>query len=452
METELTKLRIDRGQRATVAGTGRKSSVGAWLVFVLLACGVGLSSLFAYRSHEAPTEVQVYRAKYANAVRANGPDGVVLDATGYIVAAHKIEVASKVPGKVAWIGADKGQKVEQGQILVRLEDQEYYAHVVEAEGNLDVLKAKLLQLQHGSRPQEIAKARADFASSKTDLENYRLALDRTRKLVSEGISARQTLDDAKARYDAQAEKVASLEQTYRLIELGPREEEIAAVQGEIRQVNGGLTYAKTLLDSTIIRAPVTGTVLDRNVEKGEFVTTGFVGDKGAKGYVVSMADLSDLQVELDIDQNNFAKLKLAQPAVVTTDAYPDRKYIGRIVEISPEANRMKASIQIKVKVENPDEYLRPEMNASVSFRGFAGETGVAAQPSMSVIVPPSAVRDGAVFVAANSRAVRKTVVPEGTTPEGLVIARGLMAGEEVIVSPPYQLQDGDKIRVNEAKP
>ncbi len=128
-----------------------------------------------------------------------------------------------------------------------------------------------------------------------------------------------------------------------------------------------MAYAETNLDNTMIRAPVTGTILERAVEKGEFVTTSFVGDRGAKGYVVSLADLNDLEVELDISQNDFAKLHADQRGIVTTDAFPDRKYEGFIKEISPEANRQKATVQMKVKVENPDEYLRPEMNASVAF-------------------------------------------------------------------------------------
>ena len=100
----------------------------------------------------------------------------------------------------------------------------------------------------------------------------------------------------------------------------------------------------------MIRAPVTGTILEREVEKGEFVTTSFVGERGAKGYVVSLADLNDLEVELDINQNDFAKLSPRQRGIVTTDAYPDRKYEGDIDEISPEANRQKATVQVKVKI------------------------------------------------------------------------------------------------------
>ena len=101
--------------------------------------------------------------------------------------------------------------------------------------------------------------------------------------------------------------------------------------------------------------------------KGEFITTGFVGDKGAKGYIVTMADLNDLQVELDITQGDFPKLGPQQKGVVTTDAYPDRKYQGTIQQVSPEADRSKATVQVKVQVKNPDGYLRPDMNATVNF-------------------------------------------------------------------------------------
>src|SRR5207302_2819910 len=135
-----------------------------------------------------------------------------------------------------------------------------------------------------------------------------------------------------------------------------------------------------------------------NVERGEFVTNGFVGDKGAKGYVVSMADLNDLKAELDINQNDFAKLSMKQKPNITTDAFPDVKYEGAIDEISPEANRQKATVQVRVKVLHPDRFLRPEMNASVAFVSDAKPVpkGEVAKPA--VVVPASAVRSGSVFV------------------------------------------------------
>src|SRR5262249_25536848 len=175
-------------------------------------------------------------------------------------------------------------------------------------------------------------------------------------------------------------------------------------------------------------------------------TTSFVGDRGAKGYVVSLADLNDLQVELDISQNDFARLGPRQSGVVTTDAFPDRKYEGFVEEISPEANRQKATVQIKVRILKPDDYLRPEMNANVAFvtdeKPTAGNS-VPAKPF--IVVPTSAVRDGAVFVAMNGRAVRRPVKAGPQTSQGTRIEDGLVGGEDLIVDPPANLADGGKV-------
>ena len=145
---------------------------------------------------------------------------------------------------------------------------------------------------------------------------------------------------------------------FQLAKIGPRQEEIARARGALQQAQGQADYAKSLLDATVIRAPVTGTILERAAEKGELVTSGFAStaEGGPQGLVVSLADLNDLQVELDIAQDDFARLGPKQKAVVTTDAYPDRKYDGVIAEISPQANRAKATVQVKVQILKPDAY------------------------------------------------------------------------------------------------
>ncbi len=272
----------------------------------------------------------------------------------------------------------------EGQVLVRLEDDEYRAQLDQAKGNLANLQAHLSELEHGSRPEEIAQAMANLNSSKADLENARVSLERTRKLVSQAVMSQQNLDDAQARYDSAVAKVNSLQKAYDLVKIGPRQEEIDAMRGQVEQARGAVAYAETNLANTIIRSPVTGTILERAVEIGEFVTTSFVGDRGAKGYVVSLADLNDLEVELDISQNDFARLHMGQKVSITTDAFPDRKYDGFIREFSPEANRQKATVQVKVKVAHPDDHLRPEMNASVAF--LSDEKNAAATPSQPIVI------------------------------------------------------------------
>ena len=440
MEADLKTLQIDRSAK-------RSPEPSKWAVRWIVA-GVALFALLgmarvAYNKLNAATEVETVRVTSGSVA---GP-GVALNATGYIVAHHEIEVASKVVGRVAGIGVEKGDRVKAGQVLVRLEDDEYRAQLEQAKGQLDNLEARLAGAEHGSRPEEIAVARANLDQARANLVNAKVTLDRTKELVSQGVLSRQQLDDAQSKYDDAVAHVASLEKTHELARLGPRQEEIDSLRGQVEQAKGVMEYAQTQLDNTVIRAPVGGTILERAVEKGEFVTNGFVGDKGAKGYVVTLADLNDLQVELDINQNDFARLRMAQKGVVTTDAYPDRKYDGVIAEMSPKADRQKATVQVKVKVLHPDEYLRPEMNASVAFLSDQkpGATGSSAR--LLIVVPASAVKSDAVFVVLDGRAVRKTVKTGGSNSQGLQIREGLIGGEDLVVNPPVSLKDGDRVRV-----
>ncbi|MGO9232516.1 MAG: efflux RND transporter periplasmic adaptor subunit [Bryobacteraceae bacterium] len=444
MDAELKSLRIDRSQRKS----GQPSSLAkGWIIvgfLVVLLLG-GVWFFFFSDKLDALPVVEVQRVHSISA--ASAPEGVVLNAAGYIVAAHRIEVAAKVIGKVKWIGVDKGDRVQEGQVIVRLEDDEYQAQLQQARGQLANLEAKLAEALHGSRPEEVAQEQANLESAKADLDDAKLSVDRALKLRKEGLTPQQSVDDAQTRYDGAVHRVNSLEKTLELVKLGPRQEEIDSLRGQVEQAKGAVAYAETTLANTIIRAPVTGTILEREVEKGEFVTTSFVGDRGAKGYVVSLADLNDLEVELDIAQNDFAKLHAGQHGTVTTDAFPDRKYDGFIKEISPEANRQKATVQIKVKVVKPDEFLRPEMNASVAFLSDAkpaGASSAAAKPV--VMVPAAAIRDNAVFVLLDGKAVRKPVKVGAVSSGGVIIEDGLIGGEDLIANPPANLKDGEKVR------
>ena len=443
MDAELKNLRIDRTQRRSTepSAWATRWILGGIALFLL----VGGASL-AYKKLNAAVPVETVRVRAAGAGSV-APQGIVLNATGYIVAHHKIEVAAKVVGKVAWIGVEKGDRVQAGQVLVRLEDDEYRAQQQQAKGQLANLQAKLLEFEHGSRPEEIAVTDANLAQAKADLDNAQVNLQRSKQLVSEGVAAKQTLDDAQARYDGQVARVNSLGKTHDLARMGPRQEQIDAVKGQVEQARGAVALAETTLDNTIIRAPVSGTILERAVEKGEFVTTSFVGERGAKGYVVSLADLNDLQVELDIAQNDFAKLHSRQKAVVSVDAFPDRKYTGIIYEMSPEANRQKATVQVKVKILNPDRYLRPEMNSSVAFLSDEKRQSAGSKATPLIVVPASAVKNDSVFVALAGKAVRRTVKTGGTGGQGMEILQGLNGGEDLIVNPPANLKDGDRVQV-----
>ena len=436
---ELKNLRIDRSLK-------EPNDTPKWSRrFILAGIGVlvvlGIIAVVVRMFSSSAPEVQVVRP---SAVSTAGGGNTVLAAAGYIVAHHTIDVNSKVTGRIAWIGVEKGDKVKGGQVLVRLEDQEFRAQVQQARGTVAAADARLKQLEHGSRPEEIQQSSANLANAK-------VTLDRTKTLAEQGVVSRQQLDDAQARYDAALQHMQSLEKSYTLAKIGPRSEEIENARGTLLQAQGQLAFAESQLEATQIRAPVSGTILQRTAEKGELVTAQFASaadSGGPRGSVVSLADLSDLQVELDISQNDFARLGPKQRAVLTTDAYPDREYQGVIDEISPQANRQKATVQVKVKVLNPDSYLRPDENANVRFLAEEGKNQ--AQVSSGSVVPTAAVRDSdgkkIVLVAFNGHAVARPIKVQSQRSDGYLV-EGLAGGEDVIVNAPSDLKDGDRIRI-----
>jgi HlyD family secretion protein len=447
---DLSSLRIDKSMRGSAgepepSGWAKRIILGGIALVVLL----GLITLaFRLFSSETP-EVEVARAA---AETADSPGSVVLSASGYIVAHHKINVNSKVTGRLAWIGVEKGDKVKEGQIVVRLEDQEFRAVYEQARGAYESAKARLSELENGSRPEEIAQADHTLSEAKATAINDKINLDRTKDLVAQGVMSRQALDDATARYNSSQQRVNALEQTFNLAKIGPRSEQIARARGDLLQAKGSMDYAKSQLDATIIRAPVTGTILERKAEKGELITAQFASgaEGGPQGSVVALADLNDLQVELDIAQADFARLKSKQKGVVTVDAFPDRKYEGVIAEISPEANRQKATVQVKVQILHPDEYLRPDMNSTVKFMAEEPVKGASEQKPSGVFVPSTAVkdRDGKkiVLIAFNGKAVEREVHILSTRNDGYLVD-GLVGGESVITAAPPGLKSGQKIKI-----
>lgn len=442
---DLEGLRIDRSsvpERAEAPWARMYILIGIG-VFVLL----GVAAL-AYRMLGSAPEVEVVRA---TAEGGNIAGGVVLTATGYIVPHHKINVNSKVTGRVKWIGVEKGDKVKEGQVLVKLEDDEFRAQYEQAKGAAQSARAFLEELEHGSRPEEIAQAQHNLDEARATLGNDKLTLDRARELFSQGVVSKQTLDDATARYDSDQQRVNSLEKTFQLAKIGPRIEEISRAKGALAQAEGQASYAKSLLEATVIRAPVNGTILERTAEKGELITAQFASsaEGGPQGSVVSLADLNDIQADLDIAQDDFAKLGPHQKAVVTVDAFPDLKWDGVVAEISPQANRQKATVEVKVQILNPDLHLRPEMNSTVRFLAEEN-TNASSQAAAGAYVPTAALRDNEgkkfVLIAFDGKAMKRNVKILSQRSGGALVS-GLNGGESVITTAPEALKDGDKIKI-----
>ncbi|HXF06356.1 MAG TPA: efflux RND transporter periplasmic adaptor subunit [Blastocatellia bacterium] len=446
LNEDIRSLQIDR-QRAYPPPRSRRR----WLVVIgglILVGGIGGVLIrwmpFGSRLGGSAKEVSV-----AVAAR-RGPTGPqpILSAGGYIIARNQVEVGAKITGRVVALEVKEGDVVRAGQVIARLDDEEIRAQVRQAEANLAAARARLAELEAGSRPQEIDRARAEMLRAEADVKNAELNLRRLERLVEAGVVDRQRLDDARARYEMATAALRAAQENYELVRIGPRPEQIELARAQVHQAESALAYARAQLENTVIRAPVSGTVLDRYVDLGEMVTIGFTSTRGAKQALISLADVTDLQVELDISEADIARVKLQQPTTITPDAYPDRRYRGVVEYISAVADRQKATIKVKVKVLDPDEYLRPDMGAKVTFY----ETGTEIPRESSVVlVPKTAVIEQGnrtiVFLVREGKAVAQPVSVGKENAGYCEIVSGLQGGETVITGGLAGLKDGDRVTV-----
>ena len=439
LSNELNKLKIDKSQRAELRSGGNKK----WVILAIILLAAGAGAFAVFRQSSAVPQVDVIRPRAETAARS-----AVLVATGYVIAHHKIQVGSKIMGRVGWIGVEKGDRVRRDQVVVRLEDREYRAQFDQARSSYESAQTRLSELERGSRPEEIERAKADVERAEAEVRTGEAQLRRVEGLVKEGVGTAQSLDEARGRYDGARANLSALTKTHELIRQGPRQEQIEAARSEAARAKAALDYAKTILDATEIRVPSDGTILERNVEQGEMVTTSFVGDRGAKSFVVTLANLNDIQVELDINQNDFNRIHPNQTCTVVTDAYPDRVYNCRVDEIAPEANRQKATVQVKVKFTEPDDYIRPERNARVTFL----EPGVKGADSKLFVVPKRVVLDRAtgktVLIVADGRVEARPITVEKEVGTDVFVSAGLVGNESIIVGEQLnQLKAGDRVGV-----
>jgi HlyD family secretion protein len=443
LNQRLRSLKIDRGAVDSPGPVHRSPKLlllGICVIIALLALGY----VFFFSTAKSITAAEV---KVENSGTSQA--GTVLTVSGYVVAHHKIAVGAKVMGRVKWIGVEKGDRVQQGQVLVRLEDNEFRAQVNQARANLAAAQARLDQLRAGSRPQEKLKDRAGILQAQATLTNAEAEYKRTEELFRAGVASKAELDRTIAQRDTARALVESATQSSAMTDIGPRSEEIRAAAAQVQQVRAALDFAQTQLSDTEIKAPVSGTVLQRIVERGEMVTPSAIGESGARTSVVALADLSDLQIELDISQTDFARLKMDQRVEIIPEAFPNLRYSGFIAEIAPEANRAKATVQVKVKVENPDDQLRPEMNARVNF--LADDAPAGEKPVARVLVPKEAVvrKDGKefVFVIKGSKVELRSIRVGEESGGFFQVLDGLSGGESVATTGADKLNDGDRVKI-----
>ena len=363
------------------------SSRLAWVLVVLLACATGyLGYREVVRGPGTTPEMPAGSAANAasNTAQAastgNKPaatpqevpeDGeLALQVRGYIIPSHQILVSPKVSGMVTKLFIEEGQRVRKGQVLAEMEQVEYLSDLQRVQAQFRLSDARYRLLLAGTREEEVRQVQAELAESETQAKQAKADHERNialrkedRTLVPDALfeetdtlsrAAEQRLQGLQARLD-QAVK-------------GAREQELEAALAESQQYKADVVKAQWRLDNCTIIAPISGTVLKKNAEEGNIVNP--IAFNGSFS-LCDLADLADLEVDLDVDERDISKVYPGQACRIITPAYPERVYQGYVDRLLPIADRAQAAVPVRVKVQVPKEeeglFLKPEMSANVTF-------------------------------------------------------------------------------------
>ena len=441
LDKQLSSLRITKDRKRPRKG----SRYLTWALALAVFCAAGVGGHFVLNT---PIPVTVAHIQRDAAPVGRGPS--LVTASGYVVPRHKVEVSSKIVGRVKEVSVKRGDRVKAGDVLMRIDDEDFQARVRSSQAQVATLRARLAEFKAGSRPQEIAAALANAASSEATLRNAELEVQRLKSLRAKGAVSQQDLDRAQTALDVARAKLESDRKSAELVRIGPRKEQIEAAEAQLHEAEGNLELAQTELSYTVITAPISGSILEKLAEQGELVTnTNFGGTRGAKNSVVAMADLGDLQVEIDLNETELSKVKLGQRAEIQLDSRPDFLYTGDVDDISPQADRQKGTVQVKVRIANPDGAITTEVNARVTFLGDAPKQDTKAASAPSLRIPKTTVlqrdKGAQVYVIEDGKAALKNVTLGSESPQGCEVLSGLTGDETIIVSPLEKLKEGLRV-------
>ncbi len=387
---DLSSLRIDRSP-----APARRGAAPALLIVLALAV-VAVAVYFGMRlaSNGGALTVTVGTAE---ATGGGSVSGQGISANGYVVARTKASVSSKILGRLAWVGITEGSRVRTGEVIARLESADY-------EAALNAAKATVAQLE------------AQTVQAQRDLKRAQAL--RTQDLLSD----------------------ADLEGTQTRLEVATAQANAARAQSRLSEAN---------LENTRVRAPFAGTVLRKDAEVGEIVAPSSAGGGLTRTAILTMADLTTLEVEVDVNEAYIAQIRNAQPARITLDAYPDTSFTGRVRQVVPTADRQKATVLVKVSILDRDPRILPEMGAKVVFE--PGGSPAQAAPRR-VFVPQAAITqaDGkaSVWVVENGAARLQGVDVGPVRGDRIEVRQGLSGGESLVLSPPAGLKNGSKVKLD----
>jgi HlyD family secretion protein len=396
---DLSNLRIVREARTSGVARRRRGRVGRWL---LLCAVVAIAAYFA-ATYQASVTVEA--AAVSQAYPSQGY--TLLNATGYVVAQRKAAVGSKATGRLEWLGVREGSRVKQGEVLARIESRDVAAQAEQAAANVKV-------------------ARANLEQGEAELKDAERSMKRSQELVEQKFVSQAAHDQAVARYEKAKAAIASLTAS------------IAVAQANYRAAQVGV-------EQTLIRAPFDGIVLTKNANVGDNITP-FSAAADTKGAVVTMADMSTLEVEADVSESNLAKVKIGQPCEIQLDALPGIRFRGVVGSMVPTVDRAKATVTAKIRFVDHDARILPEMSAKVAFLDREVSPD---ERTPRTAVPAAALveRNGkTIAYRIENETAHATPVERGEAIGDLAeVKGGLKPGDRVVLKPPSNLRDGARV-------
>jgi HlyD family secretion protein len=348
-----------------------------WLLCAALACSTVYLAVDRPKAQagDGDAKTEANAAPGANAAGAapndDAPAGsVVLESKGNLVPVQLIQVSPKVGGMVMKLNILEGMRVDKGFVLAELEKVDYQADYDRSVATAASSKQRYLELKNGFRKEEIEQAERELRENEAQRDQLQQEYKRNEKLRGTPAVSPTDFEKAQSAYWAQDRRVDRMRLAYRLMQLGPRDERIAAAKAEWEQNEADVVKARWRLDNTVITAPIQGIILSKKTEEGNLVNPSAFSN-GLSASLCEMADLTQLEVDLSIAERDIAKVKVGQKCQVRAEAYQSRPYKGRVSRVMPQADRSKGSISVRVFVDidraEEGQYLRPEMGAFVVF-------------------------------------------------------------------------------------
>jgi RND family efflux transporter MFP subunit len=395
----LDDLRIERTEKP-------KSGSRFWLVgvAVLLLALVFVAVWWLKR----PVAVEV-KTVAARAITGGSAERTVLNASGYVTARRAATVSSKVTGKVIEVLIEEGMKVQEGQVLARLDDTNVKA-------SLRLAEAQLVSATNG------------LAETQVRIREAELELKRQSDLIKNKIATQADYEHAEA---AALALRARLEQ---------QRSDVIVAQRTVA------TWEQQV-DDTVIRAPYSGVVTSKNAQPGEMISPISAGGGFTRTGIGTIVDMQSLEIEIDVNESYINRVQPKQPVEATLDAYPDWKIPSKVIAVIPTADRQKSTVKVRVGFDKLDPRILPEMGVKVAFHEAA--TG-APTANRGVAIPKTAIQqqDGhdVVLIVQNGRTERRTVTVTSSSTDEAIISAGVTAGERVVTDWPPGLADGAAVK------